>query len=86
MPSDPPENGPRVAMSFLFIGSEMASSTLIGLLFDYLLGTLPWFTIVCTFLGLGAAFFHLIKFGGALARKAPKQPDGGNENGRNENN
>ncbi len=76
MPAAPPSNGPRMSMGLLFIGSEMVSFTLFGLLFDYVCGTLPVLTIVLTLLGLGAAFFHMIKMSKALARKPPKPPAG----------
>jgi F0F1-type ATP synthase assembly protein I len=76
MPADPPSNGPRMSMGLLFIGSEMVSFTLLGLLFDYVLGSLPVLTIAMTLLGLGAAFFHMIKMSKKLARKPPNPPVG----------
>ena len=74
MPADPPSNGPRMPVALMVAGSEMVSFTLLGLLLDYLLGTMPWFTVVLTLLGLVAAFFMLIRMSKALA--ARKRPDG----------
>jgi F0F1-type ATP synthase assembly protein I len=75
MPAVPPTNGSRVPMGFLIVGSEMVSFTLFGLLVDYILGTLPGFTIGLTLIGVGAAFFHLIKMSQSLAGKKSKLPD-----------
>jgi F0F1-type ATP synthase assembly protein I len=56
-------------------GSEMVSFTLLGLLLDYALDTMPWLTIGLTLLGLVAAFFQLTKLAKALAaRKKPPDP------------
>ena len=40
---------------------EMVSFTLLGLLLDYALGTVPGMTIGLTLLGLAVAFFHLVQ-------------------------
>jgi F0F1-type ATP synthase assembly protein I len=56
------------------VGSEMASFTILGLLLDFGLGTMPGFTIGLTLLGLGLAFFHLVKMSQALAAKKPEPP------------
>ena len=72
MPADQPSNGPSVPIGFMVAGSEMASFTLLGLLIDYLAGTMPGFTIGLTLLGVGVAFWHLFKMSQALAAK--KQP------------
>jgi F0F1-type ATP synthase assembly protein I len=72
MPADQPSNGPSVPIGFMVAGSEMASFTLLGLLIDYLAGTMPGFTIGLTLLGVGVAFWHLLKMSQALAAK--KQP------------
>jgi F0F1-type ATP synthase assembly protein I len=74
MPDDPPSNGPRVPVGLMIAGSEMVSFTLLGLLLDYALGTMPGFTIGLTLLGLVAAFFQLTKIAKALAAKK-KPPD-----------
>ncbi len=74
MPADPPSSGKRLPIGLMVVGSEMASFTLLGLLVDYGLGTLPWFTIGLTLLGLAVAFFHLVKISQALAAKKPDQP------------
>ena len=75
MPADPPSSGKRLPIGLMVAGSEMASFTLLGLLVDYGLGTMPWFTIGLTLLGLAVAFFHLVKMSQALAGKKP--PTGG---------
>jgi len=72
MPADQPSNGPSVPIGFMVAGSEMASFTLLGLLIDYLAGTMPGFTIGLTLLGVGVAFWHLFKMSQALVAK--KQP------------
>jgi F0F1-type ATP synthase assembly protein I len=83
MPDDPPSNGPRVPVGLMVAGSEMVSFTLLGLLLDYALGTMPGFTIGLTLLGLVAAFFQLTKIAKTLAakKKPPDQPTGTGEGG-----
>ena len=61
----------------------MVSFTLLGLLLDFGLGTMPAFTIGLTLLGLVIAFFHLVKMSQALAgKKPPPRPDGARDAGR----
>lgn len=74
MPADPPSSGRRLPISFAIAGSEMASFTILGLLLDFGLGTMPWFTIGLTLAGLAAAFVHLVKMSQALGKKA-EPPD-----------
>ena len=69
MPADEASHGPNVPIGFMVAGSEMASFTLMGLLIDYLAGTMPGFTIGLTLLGLGTAFWHLIRMSKTLAAK-----------------
>lgn len=76
MPADPPSSGRRLPLNFAIAGSEMASFTVLGLLLDFGLGTMPWFTIVLTLAGLALAFFHLVKMSQALAGKKAEPPDG----------
>lgn len=64
-------------IGLMVAGSEMVSFTLLGLLLDYALGTMPGLTIGLTLLGLGAAFFHLVQMSKALAAKKPEPPDAG---------
>ncbi len=59
-------------------GSEMASFTILGLLLDFWLGTMPGFTIGLTLAGLFVAFYHLVKMSQALAAKKPDPPRGEN--------
>lgn len=78
MPADPPSNGPRTSIALMAIGSEMAGATVLGLLIDYGLGTMPWFTIGLTLFGLVGAFLHLTKMAKAIAaKKGPPAPGGG---------
>lgn len=77
MPDDQPSNGPHVPIGFMLAGSEMVAFTVIGLLLDYALGTMPWFTIVLTLLGLAAAFFALVRLSKTLTAKKQKDPPHG---------
>jgi F0F1-type ATP synthase assembly protein I len=76
MPADQP-SGRRLPIGLMVVGSEMASFTILGLLLDFGLGTIPGFTIGFTLLGLGVAFFHLVKMSQALAAKKPNPPESG---------
>jgi F0F1-type ATP synthase assembly protein I len=73
MPTDRPP-GRRLPIGLMVVGSEMASFTIVGLLVDFGLGTMPWFTIVLTLLGLAVGFFHLVKMSQALTAKKPEPP------------
>jgi F0F1-type ATP synthase assembly protein I len=58
----------------MVVGSEMAGFTLIGVLLDVVVfGTMPWFTVGLTLLGLVAAFLHLVK----MVKPKPKPPAAG---------
>ena len=48
MPADPPSSGRRLPIAQMVVGSEMASFTVVGLLVDFALGTMPGFTITLT--------------------------------------
>ena len=74
MPDDLPSNGPNIPLGYFVAGSEMVSFTLVGLVLDYLLNTLPGFTIGLTLCGVAVAFWHLVKMSQALVAKKPKQP------------
>lgn len=74
MPADPPSNGPRLSIAFLSIGTEMVSFTLIGLLLDYVLGTMPWCTIGLTLLALPFVFFQLTRMAKVLGAKKGRPP------------
>jgi F0F1-type ATP synthase assembly protein I len=76
MPADQSSNGPNVPIGFMVAGSEMASFTLLGLLIDYLAGTMPGFTIGLTLLGLGLAFWHLVRMSKALSAKKQSPSQG----------
>jgi hypothetical protein len=74
MPDDPPSNGPNMPLGYFVAGSEMVSFTVVGLALDYVLGSLPGFTIGLTIVGVVVAFWHLVKMSQALAAKKTKQP------------
>jgi F0F1-type ATP synthase assembly protein I len=78
MPDDPQSNGPNIPIGFMVAGSEMVSFTVVGLLIDYAIGTMPGFTIGLTLLGVATAFWHLMKLSKSLAAKPkpPPPPDG----------
>ena len=61
-------------IGLMVVGSEMASFTVLGLLLDFALGTMPGLTIGLTLLGLVVAFYHLVKMSQAMARKKPDSP------------
>jgi F0F1-type ATP synthase assembly protein I len=75
MPADP-SSGRRLPVGLMVIGSEMAAFTILGVLLDLGLGTMPGFTIGLTLFGGAAAFFHLIKMSKAMAAKKPEPPGG----------
>ncbi len=75
MPDDRPSNGPSAPIGLMVAGSEMVSFTLVGLLLDFSLGTMPGFTIGLTLLGLAAAFFQLTRLAKSLAAKKPEKPE-----------
>ena len=64
-----------MSMGLMVIGSEMVSFTLVGLLLDYLLGTMPGFTVGLTVLGFVAAFTQLLR----MAKKVSRPADGGKD-------
>ena len=74
MPGDSPSNGPGTSLGLMFAGSEMAAATLLGLLLDYLLGTMPGCTIGFTLFGFVAAFIQLMQMAKTLAKKKPQPP------------
>jgi F0F1-type ATP synthase assembly protein I len=58
----------------MVVGTEMAGFTITGVLLDVVVfGTMPWFTVGLTLLGLFAAFVHLVK----MARPKPPAAGGG---------
>jgi F0F1-type ATP synthase assembly protein I len=70
----PEERRGRAApWGLLVAGSEMVSFTLAGLLVDYLLGTMPVFTVGLTVLGVPAAFVLLVRLSQSSARSEPQQ-------------
>lgn len=76
MAADRPQNGPRLSVGLMAMGSEMAGFTMLGLLIDYGLNTLPWFTVGLTLIGFVFVFYHLIRFAKKLSDR-PGPPGGG---------
>jgi F0F1-type ATP synthase assembly protein I len=69
MPSEnPPPRSPTSA-GLMVMGSELAGFTVVGLLVDYALGTLPWFTVGLTLFGFGIVFYHMILISKAMSRR-----------------
>ena len=56
------------ALALAGIGSEMVGSTLAGVLLDWLIGSLPIFTVLLTVTGLAVAMWHLSKWAKARSR------------------
>ena len=77
MPADTPSSERRMPIGLMIAGSEMVSFTLMGLLLDYAIGTMPGLTIGLTLIGLAVAFFHLVQMSKALAAKKSGPPDAG---------
>lgn len=76
-PTDPKNGGgdsPREKARFLALGYSVSSillgPVLLGLVIDYFVGTMPWVTIVGTFLGMALLFVQLIRF------TQPRNPEG----------
>jgi F0F1-type ATP synthase assembly protein I len=71
----PPTSTPPVSkVGLMVVGSEMAGFTVTGVLLDMLVfGTMPWFTVGLTLLGLFAAFAHLLR----MVKAKPPAPGAG---------
>ena len=68
MPDEPPAKRGNTAVAMAGIGSEMVGSTLAGVLLDWLIGSLPIFTVLLTVTGLAVAMWHLSKWAKARSR------------------
>ena len=62
---------PVSPLAFAVLGSEMAGATVIGVVFDWWFGCLPWLTVIGTFAGLLTAFVHMAQ----MAK--PRPPESG---------
>jgi F0F1-type ATP synthase assembly protein I len=71
MPAEPKSTEPNVPIAFMVIGSEMVSFTLVGWLIDYLMGTMPGFTIGLTRFGFATVFFQLVRLSRLASKKKP---------------
>lgn len=74
MAADPPPPKPRVATGMVVMGSEMAGFTVLGVVLDFALDTMPWFTIGLTLLGFITVFIHLLRFAKQLGRSKGNPP------------
>ncbi|MBN9520899.1 AtpZ/AtpI family protein [bacterium] len=74
MPPPPASKPPVSPVGLMVIGTEMAGFTVAGVLLDLVVfGTMPWFTVGFTLLGLAAAFMHLVK----MVKPKPPPPGAG---------
>ncbi len=74
MVAEPPSTGSKLSVGLMAMGSELAGFTILGLLLDYALGTLPWLTAGLTLLGFLVVFYHMVLISRALSRKNGKSP------------
>ena len=74
MPAEPQPSGRRLPIGLMVAGSEMASFTILGVLIDFGLGSMPWFTVGLTLFGVFVAFYHLVKMTKALRDQKPEPP------------
>ena len=68
MPDAAPGKKGNAAVAMAGIGSEMVGFTLGGILIDYLIGSLPMFTVIFTLAGMTLAMWHLSKWAKARSR------------------
>lgn len=63
---------------FALIGSQMAAFTLLGVIVDYFLGSLPWATVLLTLLGFIAVIAQLAR---AVLKNGPGRAGRGGDPG-----
>ena len=68
MPDAVPGKKGNAAVAMAGIGSEMVGFTLCGILLDWLIGSLPVFTVILTLGGMTLAMWHLAKWAKARSR------------------
>jgi F0F1-type ATP synthase assembly protein I len=62
-----------MAIGLMMLGSEMAGFTVLGVVLDYLLGSMPWATVGLTLAGATVVMIHLRQI--VMKRlSAPKPP------------
>lgn len=74
MAADPSPSGPRLPTGLMVMGSEMAGFTILGLVIDFAAGTMPWFTVGLTILGLVTVFMHLMRYAKSMNPPKRKSP------------
>ena len=57
----PTDRRPLSPVGFAVAGSEMAGATVLGVVIDWLAGTMPWATVGLTLAGLAVALVHLAR-------------------------
>lgn len=72
--ADQPSPKTGLPIQLLVVGSEMVSFTIAGLLLDYVLGSMPWATVILTVLGMLAAFMHLVRVVNLKGRPSGPKP------------
>jgi len=73
--AQPPK--PPSAVGLMVLGSEMAGFTVVGVIIDLALGTMPGFTIGLTVAGFAFVFFHLVRLSRALSKRSGPPSAGG---------
>jgi F0F1-type ATP synthase assembly protein I len=63
-----------MSVGLMVMGSEMAGFTVLGLVIDFALDTIPWFTVILTVLGCAVVFLHLMRFAKSLNQPKGKSP------------
>jgi F0F1-type ATP synthase assembly protein I len=71
MAAEPSPNRP-LAAGLMVLGSEMAGFTVIGLVLDYALNTLPWITVSLTVIGLLVVFMHMMQYAKSFTKPGGK--------------
>ena len=67
MVAEPPPQ-PRMLLGLMVVGSEMAGFTILGILVDFAVGTLPWVTVGLTVFGFAFVFYQLTRMAKAMSR------------------
>ena len=79
MAADRPSGGRSLPIGLMVVGSEMAGFTVVGVILDFALDTLPWFTIGLTVLGFVFAFALLVRMAKGMTNRTPNPPSNGSE-------
>lgn len=77
MVADRPPERRSMPMGLMVVGSEMAGFTVVGILLDYALHTMPGFTVGLTLLGVVVVFVHLARFARSMSNPTPPPGENG---------